>query len=100
MMVCEPIIMKNCSFFAAAPGATSRDYPRLVGLRYPHAVQSARAIHQAARLSIERHFFSDWCGRAPYAELHPRFRGKVRGLTAWPAPEQYDDLARRVPQAP
>jgi hypothetical protein len=63
-------------------------------------VQSARAIHQAARLSIERHFFTDWCGRAPYAELHPHFMGKVRGLTAWPTPEQYDDLARQAAQPP
>lgn len=60
---------------------------------------SARAIHQAARLPIESRFFTDWCRRAPYASLHESFLTAIEPLTAWPAPEQYDDLAARVPRA-
>jgi hypothetical protein len=62
-------------------------------------VRSARAIHQAARLSIEARFFTAWCEWAPYAEFHPQFTSAVRCLTAWPKPEQYDALASQVPQA-
>jgi len=62
-------------------------------------VPSARAIHQAARLRIESRFFTDWCRRAPYASLHESFLGAVERLSAWPSPEDYDDLAARVPRA-
>jgi Protein of unknown function (DUF3025) len=62
-------------------------------------VQSARALHQAARRAIEARFFTDWSERAPYTAFHPRFSSALGGLSTWPAPEQYDDLARQVPQA-
>jgi hypothetical protein len=61
-------------------------------------VQSARAIHQAARRAIEARFFTDWCDRAPYTAFHPGFAGALRSFQVWPSAEQYDDLARQVPQ--
>ena len=60
-------------------------------------MQSARAIHRAAREAIEARFFTDWCGRAPYAAFHEQFLGAVGRLTSWPAPSEYDALARQVP---
>ena len=59
---------------------------------------SARAIHQAARLSLEARFFTEWCRRAPYSSLHERFVSAVESLTAWPEPEAYDELAAQVPR--
>jgi hypothetical protein len=45
-------------------------------------------------------FALDCSSRRPYRDLHPRFVVAVEGLTAWPSPERYDELARLVPQAP
>ena len=59
-------------------------------------MQSGRAIHRAARAQIEARFFTDWCVAAPYCWMHPEFLGAVAGLTSWPAPETYDELAQRV----
>lgn len=42
---------------------------------------------------------TDWCDRAPYTAFCPRFLRVVRAFTAWPAPADYDALARLVPQA-
>jgi hypothetical protein len=39
------------------------------------------------------------CLRRPYRELHPGLRGALARFAAWPSPEQYDELARQVPQA-
>jgi hypothetical protein len=61
-------------------------------------VPSARAIHQAARLSLEARFSTEWCSRAPYRSLHQRFLAAVEPLTAWPEPEAYDELAAQVPR--
>jgi len=36
----------------------------------------------------------------PFRDFHARFLGALAGYASWPAPEQYDDLARRVPRAP
>jgi hypothetical protein len=44
-------------------------------------------------------FLLDCLRRRPYRELHPRLRGALEPLTDWPLPEQYDELARQVPQA-
>lgn len=35
---------------------------------------------------------------APYRWMHPSFRDRVAQLRAWPAPEEYDDLAALVPR--
>jgi hypothetical protein len=42
---------------------------------------------------------SDWLERPPYRDFHPRFVQALAPLTSCPAPEQYDALARQVPQA-
>ncbi|MGC4088763.1 MAG: DUF3025 domain-containing protein [Polyangiaceae bacterium] len=39
-------------------------------------------------------------GRRPYRDFHPRLLSALEGFTTWPAPEQYDELVRQVPQAP
>jgi hypothetical protein len=44
-------------------------------------------------------FALDWLGRLPYREFHPRLLGALQRCSEWPAPEQYDELARLVPQA-
>lgn len=44
-------------------------------------------------------FALDWLNRRPYRELDPHLRSALEGSTSWPAPEQYDELARQVPQA-
>lgn len=44
-------------------------------------------------------FLLDCLRRRPYQQLHARFRGALEPLTDWPLPEQYDELARQVPQA-
>jgi hypothetical protein len=44
-------------------------------------------------------FALDWLTRQPYRELHPRLLRALGHFTDWPAPEQYDELARQVPRA-
>jgi hypothetical protein len=44
-------------------------------------------------------FLLDCLHRRPFQELHARLRGALESLTDWPRPEQYDELARLVPQA-
>jgi hypothetical protein len=44
-------------------------------------------------------FALDCFTRRPYADLHPRFLRALASFTVWPDPEQYDELARRVPRA-
>jgi hypothetical protein len=44
-------------------------------------------------------FALDWLNRRPYRELDPHLRSALAGSESWPAPEQYDELARQVPQA-
>jgi hypothetical protein len=41
----------------------------------------------------------DWLTRRPYRELDPHLRSALERRTSWPAPEQYDELARQVPRA-
>jgi hypothetical protein len=38
--------------------------------------------------------------RTPYRDFHPRFLRALDRCAAWPAPEQYDELAQQVPRAP
>jgi hypothetical protein len=45
-------------------------------------------------------FTLDWLGRRPYRDFHPRLLNALERCSAWPAPEQYDELARLVPRAP
>ncbi len=63
-------------------------------------MQSARAIHRAAKAALGAQFLTTWRSRAPYSAFHPHFLGAARRYPGWPTPEQYDDLARAVPQAP
>jgi len=42
-------------------------------------------------------FSPNWLPRPPFSTLHPCFRESVARLADWPAPEQYDELASRVP---
>ena len=44
-------------------------------------------------------FARDCFTRPPYRNLHPRLLSALDRFTAWPAPEQYDELAREVPRA-
>jgi hypothetical protein len=37
--------------------------------------------------------------RAPFRDFHPAFLGALKHCSSWPAPEQYDALAARVPLA-
>jgi hypothetical protein len=41
----------------------------------------------------------DWLERPPFRDFHPRFARTLAPLTGCPEPEQYDALARQVPQA-
>jgi hypothetical protein len=45
------------------------------------------------------HFGQDLLDRSPYRDLHPRFLRALERLATFPAPEEYDELLRRVPQA-
>ncbi|MET0792467.1 MAG: DUF3025 domain-containing protein [Polyangiaceae bacterium] len=40
-----------------------------------------------------------WLSRQPYCDLHSHFVRALWQLTAWPTPEQYGELANRVPRA-
>jgi hypothetical protein len=44
-------------------------------------------------------FALDWKSRSPYRDLHPNLLRALGRCTASPAPDQYDALARQVPQA-
>ena len=44
-------------------------------------------------------FKLDYLGRQPYRDFHPHFLRALSGFAIWPSPEQYDELARAVPQA-
>jgi len=44
-------------------------------------------------------FKLEYLRRPPYREFHPRFLRALAAFTTWPSPEQYDELAREVPQA-
>ena len=44
-------------------------------------------------------FALDYFTRQPYRDFHPRLLDALERFTAWPAPEQYDELALRVPRA-
>ena len=56
-----------------------------------------QASHQATRPARPAHFFSDWRVRAPYSLFHERFLATLSQLNQWPAPSEYDDLAKQVP---
>jgi hypothetical protein len=43
-------------------------------------------------------FALDCLDRRPYRDLHPCLLRALEQLTSWPSPEQYNDLARQVPQ--
>lgn len=60
-------------------------------------MQSARAIHRAARAALEARFATDFCQRQPYSAFHPRFLQTLRCLADWPSSADYDALAARVP---
>jgi hypothetical protein len=44
-------------------------------------------------------FAPETFARPPYRDLHPRFLGALEEFALWPTPEQYDELALRVPRA-
>jgi len=44
-------------------------------------------------------FTLDWLSRSPYRDFHGGFLRALAPIAAWPEPEQYDELARQVPQA-
>jgi len=44
-------------------------------------------------------FPGDFMARKPYREFHSRLLSALAAFTHWPAPEQYDELARLVPRA-
>jgi hypothetical protein len=48
---------------------------------------------------LEPTFALNWLTRRPYRDFHPSFLRALETLRAWPQPEQYDQLARQVPQA-
>src|SRR6478735_7908666 len=37
--------------------------------------------------------------RLPFRDFHPRFLDALASCARWPTPEQYDELAARVPRA-
>jgi hypothetical protein len=41
----------------------------------------------------------DWLSRRPYRDFHPQLVSALERCSDWPDPEQYDELARCVPQA-
>jgi hypothetical protein len=45
-------------------------------------------------------FARECFARPPYRDFHPRFLGALESFAGWPTPEQYDELAQRVPRAP
>lgn len=61
-------------------------------------MNSGRALHRAARLSLSERFTTDWCRRSAYAFLHEAFVAELERLSSWPTPEEYDGLAARVPR--
>jgi hypothetical protein len=44
-------------------------------------------------------FARELLARPPYRDFHPDFLAALEGHREWPAPEQYDELARALPQA-
>jgi hypothetical protein len=44
-------------------------------------------------------FVLDWLTRRPYSDFHSHLRSALERLSTWPAPEQYDELVRCVPQS-
>jgi len=45
-------------------------------------------------------FAREFLRNKPYCDFHERFIESLAPFTTWPLPEQYDALARHVPQAP
>jgi hypothetical protein len=62
-------------------------------------VQSLRALHRAIQSANNARFGLEWTSRLPYRNLHPRFLAALEQYQDWPRPEQYDELAREVPQS-
>src|SRR4051812_19592963 len=60
---------------------------------------SARGVNRVGLAGMSAPFALDCFTRRPYADLHPRFLRALASFTAWPGPEQYDELARQVPRA-
>jgi hypothetical protein len=52
-----------------------------------------------SELALSAPFPLDWIDRRPYCDFHPQLLRALQRCSAWPAPEQYDELARGVPQA-
>ena len=70
---------------------------------YARGVDSAHAtpkIEPTARSLTSDAFSLDWLRRRPYCDFHPRFVRALEACHTFPSPEQYDALAREVPQAP
>lgn len=61
----------------------------------PREPAPSRVVEPAANTS----FTLDWLARRPYRDLEPQLLAALERCSAWPAPEQYDELARQVPQA-
>ncbi len=50
-------------------------------------------------LGEQQRFPLDWLTRPPYRAFHQRLVDALQRFSAWPRPEQYDELARLVPLA-
>jgi hypothetical protein len=61
-------------------------------------VRSLRAIHRAVQAANNARFALEWKSRLPYRNLHPQFLAALAQFPDWPRPEQYNELARQVPQ--
>lgn len=61
-------------------------------------MQSLRALHRAIQAANNARFGLEWTRRLPYRNFHPRFLAALEQYQGWPHPEQYDELARQVPQ--
>jgi len=62
-------------------------------------VQSLRALHRSIQAANNARFGLEWTSRLPYRNFHPRFLSALEHWRDWPRPEEYDELARRVPQS-
>jgi hypothetical protein len=61
----------------------------IVGRCYARPVESTEDVA----------FPLSWLSRAPFRDFHPQFIDALQKFGLWPTPEQYDELARRVPRA-
>ncbi|HKO50273.1 MAG TPA: DUF3025 domain-containing protein [Polyangiaceae bacterium] len=56
-------------------------------------------LKDRVRLAMMSAAFAPDFARQPYRDFHPRFLRAVERRSAWPTPEEYDELALQVPRA-